>query len=94
MAQSYMAVYKGVPLPPFGDWQTVYIVACNKLINLFILFNSIALLEMHPKLSRNASENLAIETRIKETDRVLECVLPHHVLVPCPIANQSVTCKV
>ena len=36
---------------------------------------------MHPKLSRNASENLAIETRIKETNRVLECILPHHFLV-------------
>ena len=78
MAQSYMVIYKEVPPPPpLGDWQTVYIVACNKLINL----------EMHPKLSRNASENLAIETRIKEINRVLDCVLPHHFLVRRPIAK-------
>ena len=38
ITQSHMAVYKGVPPPR----QTVYIVACNKLINLLILFNSIA----------------------------------------------------
>ena len=40
ITQSHMAVYKGVPPPP--PRQTVYIVACNKLINLLILFNSIA----------------------------------------------------